>query len=151
MSNYDETLKMTKYIVPVKNRVLEWKSFFEECFKDEEALNEAMNVFATMMTTFLMESHLGKAKINPFVLMLERCHELAEQYQVSGQLPEEHTEELAQHAYEFVTGLTAFLKDVGVLKSPSTIKFEGFVGMDIAISVDHIDDQALGEDLCQSG
>lgn len=151
MSKYDETLKMKKYIVPVKDRVLEWKSFFEACFVDEEALDEAMHMFASMMSSFILDSHFNKTNLSPFVAALEKCLEVAQNHTDGGLVAPEFTEDVAQTAYEFTTGLTAYLKDVGVLKAPSTIKFEGFVGMDIIISIEEHDEKALREDICQSG
>lgn len=142
---------MKKYIVPVKQRVLEWKSFFETCFADEEHLEEAMTLLASLMTSLIMDLQFNKQDHNPFITALERCGEMAEAMGNTGQLDYDKIEDVTQIAYEFTTALVSYLKDVSVLKLPSVIKFEGFVGMDICISITEQGDKGTGDEECLTG
>lgn len=142
---------MKKYIVPVKQRVLEWKSFFETCFADEEQLEEAMSLLASMMTALIMDLQFNKPDFYPFITLFERCEEMVGEMCTTGQLSFENAEDVAQLSYEITSGLVAYLKDVSVLRLPSIIKFEGFVGMDICISITAQDDKETGEEECLTG
>lgn len=142
---------MKKYIVPVKQRVLEWKSFFETCFADEEQLETAMSLLATMMTSLIMDLQFNKQDFNPFISLFERCEGMVDEMCNTGQLSLENVEDVTQLAYEITSGLVAYLKDVSVLKLPSVIKFEGFVGMDICISITEQSDKETGDEECLTG
>jgi len=142
---------MHKYIVPTKDRIQKWKSLFEEYFREDEHQFVLMQMMITMV---MWLHHSQHAKTNQHVELLEATMKMAVELTDTGILDELHTEDAAQMAYEFVTTLFSYMKELDLLNSqvPSILSFQGFVGMDMVIKIfseTEIDEH--GEGACLSG
>lgn len=142
---------MHKYIVPTKDRIQKWKSLFEEYFREDEYQFVLMQMMITMV---MWLHHSQHAKTNQHVELLEATMKMAVELTDTGILDELHTQDAAQMAYEFVTTLFSYMKELDLLNSqvPSILSFQGFVGMDMVIKIfseTEIDEH--GEGACLSG
>ncbi|BAQ02534.1 hypothetical protein AVU38_gp006 [Ralstonia phage RSL2] len=150
---------MQKFIVPTKDRIQKWKSFFEEHFREEEHQKALMQMLLTMVMWLSVEEywdprkHKREPQFNPFFELLEFGLAQAQELADTGMLDEEHVDVVGQQAYEFAVSLAAYLKELGILgtKNP-VLKFEGFVGMNIIVKIfDESEIDQHGEGECLSG
>lgn len=142
---------MHKFIVPTKDRIQKWNSLFEEYFREDEHQFVLMQMLITMV---MWLHHSQHAKTNQHVELLEATMKMAVELTDTGILDELYTEDAAQMAYEFVTTLFSYMKELDLLNSqvPSILSFQGFVGMDMVIKIfseNEIDEH--GEGACLSG
>lgn len=140
---------MQKYIVPTKRGIAEWRSLFDEVFREEE---HQVTLMHTLIGLIMFMSVSKNKKANEFVELFEVAMAKAVELADTGILPEENTDDAASFIYEFASQTAAYLKEIGVLQTPKTITFEGFVGMDIIIKIleeGEADDS--GDKACLSG
>uniref|UniRef100_A0AAU7PFQ5 Uncharacterized protein n=1 Tax=Burkholderia phage vB_BgluM-SURPRISE13 TaxID=3159457 RepID=A0AAU7PFQ5_9VIRU len=124
---------MHKYIVPAKDRIRKWNSYFDEAFRTEEHQKDLMKMLVMMSMALAYD---GSKKHNEFIELYEQALVMAMGLVDSGLIYEEDANEVGQLAYEFCVSLVGYLKDLAILsKVPTVMTFEGFVNMDIVIKV----------------
>lgn len=124
---------MQKFIVPAKDRIQKWKSYFDVAFQTEEHQKDLMKMLVMMSMTLAYD---GMKKHNEFIELYEQALVMAMDLVDSGLIYEDDATEVGQLAYEFCVSLVGYLKDLGILgKELTVMTFEGFVNMDIVIKV----------------
>lgn len=150
---------MQKYIVPTKDRIEKWKSFFEGCFREEEHQKALMQMLVTMVMWLSVDEyfdprkHKQEKQRNVFFDLLEFGLGWAQEMADTGMLDDDEVMNVGQQAYEFAVSLAAYLKELGILDTKNPVlKFEGFVGMNIVIKIfDESEIDQHGEGECLSG
>jgi hypothetical protein len=124
---------MHKYIVPAKDRIQKWKSFFDEAFQTEEHQKDLMKMLVMLSMVLAYD---GNKKQNEFFELIESTLDMAMDLANTGLISEDDMTDVGQMGYDFCVSLVSYLKELGILtKIPTVMTFEGFVGMDIVIKV----------------
>jgi hypothetical protein len=124
---------MHKYIVPTKDRIRQWKSYFDEAFHTEEHQKDLMRLLVMMSMALAYD---GNKKYNEFTDLFEHALVMAEDLVSAGLIKEDDVTEVGQLAYEFCVSLVNYLRDLNILGKDFTVmSFEGFCNMDIVIKV----------------
>lgn len=141
---------MKTYIVPAKQHLLDWKSFFHETFQEEEHQKKMMLELVTMADG-LSSAALNK-NTEQYLNLLDFSMSFAERLGNLGAIDEFYIDDAGQLAFEFASSMVNYLQEVGVLRTTQVIRFGGFTGMDIIIEVlDERDIYDMDERVCLSG
>jgi hypothetical protein len=124
---------MKKFIVPTKDKVQTWMGFFSAAGQQEEYQKDLMQSMIMMSMSLAYDDY---HKQNQFFELYENTLVMSLDLASRGLIYESDEDVVAQTAYDFCVDLVGYLKDLDILgRIPTVMQFEGFVNMNMVISV----------------
>ena len=140
---------MKKYIVPTKYEMRDWRFLFEEVYRTEEFQDAIVRELVDMALWLAV----GKIKNEALLSLHEQVFVLTNNLVGTGLLTIDSVTDADIQASRFCYRLAKYLLEIGIIeKEPSTMKFEGFLGLNIIIKI--LDDNEIDETderVCLSG
>lgn len=124
---------MRTFIVPAMGKTNRWRSFFTDQFqtKDQQEILMADLVYMAGTLPIFHKENRQHVRLG---LMLD-CMSLIQDYDDRGMLYEDDLDYVAKTAADISGDLAYFLNDLSVMEESNGLKFEGFAGRDLIVSV----------------
>jgi hypothetical protein len=124
---------MKKFIVPTKDKIQTWMSFFSAAGQTEEYQKDLMQSMIMMSMSLAYDDHNNQ---NQFFELYENTLVMSLDLVSRGLIYEDEADGAAQTAYDFCVDLVGYLKELEILgRIPTAMQFEGLVNMNMVISV----------------
>lgn len=124
---------MRTFIVPSLGRTNKWRSFFTDPFQTKEQQEYLMADLVSLAGTLPIFHKENKEQVR--LGLLADCMSLVHDYDDRGMLYEDNLSHVAKTAADISGSLAYFLNGLSVMDESNGLKFEGFAGRDLIVSV----------------